>query len=115
MKKTRISAASRAVTGYHIHAADGEIGHVEDFLVDDAGWRHPLHHGRYQELVARRVGLDFGPRCSTGDRLGGRFNSMSTVRGSKTVPYLESAMTVDRAYEEKHRAYYDYGLPGTLT
>ncbi len=27
-----------AVTGYHVHATDGEIGHVEDFLVDDAGW-----------------------------------------------------------------------------
>ena len=28
-----------AVTGYHIHAADGEIGHVEDFLVGDDDWR----------------------------------------------------------------------------
>src|SRR5271170_2325925 len=27
-----------AVTGYHIHASDGEVGHVEDFLVDDADW-----------------------------------------------------------------------------
>jgi hypothetical protein len=27
-----------AVTGYHLHATDGVIGHVEDFLVDDAGW-----------------------------------------------------------------------------
>ena len=26
------------VTGYHIHASDGEIGHVDDFLVDDASW-----------------------------------------------------------------------------
>jgi hypothetical protein len=26
------------VTGYHIHATDGEIGHVDDFLVDDASW-----------------------------------------------------------------------------
>jgi sporulation protein YlmC with PRC-barrel domain len=26
------------VTGYHIHATDGEIGHVEHFLVDDASW-----------------------------------------------------------------------------
>ena len=33
----------------------------------------------------------------------------------KDGPVLKSAMTVDRAYEEKHRAYYDYGLPGTLT
>ena len=26
------------VTGYHIHARDGDIGHVEDFLIDDANW-----------------------------------------------------------------------------
>ena len=31
-----------AVTGYHIHAQDGEIGHVDDFVIDDAGWRIPL-------------------------------------------------------------------------
>lgn len=30
--------SSRQVTGYHIHAADGEIGHVEDFIVDDENW-----------------------------------------------------------------------------
>jgi sporulation protein YlmC with PRC-barrel domain len=27
-----------AVIGYHIHAADGDIGHVEDFLVDEHTW-----------------------------------------------------------------------------
>jgi hypothetical protein len=26
------------VTGYHIEAEDGEIGHVEDFIVDDETW-----------------------------------------------------------------------------
>jgi hypothetical protein len=26
------------VTGYHIQASDGEIGHVEDFIIDDANW-----------------------------------------------------------------------------
>jgi sporulation protein YlmC with PRC-barrel domain len=30
--------SSRQVTGYHIHAADGEIGHVEDFIIDDENW-----------------------------------------------------------------------------
>ena len=30
--------SSRAVIGYHIHAGDGDIGHVEDFLVDDYFW-----------------------------------------------------------------------------
>jgi hypothetical protein len=28
----------RAVTGYHIHARDGDIGHVKDLLVDDRTW-----------------------------------------------------------------------------
>ena len=28
----------KEVTGYHIQASDGEIGHVEDFIVDDEVW-----------------------------------------------------------------------------
>ncbi len=27
-----------AVTGYYIHASDGETGHVESFLIDDKDW-----------------------------------------------------------------------------
>ena len=30
--------SSRAVTGYHIQAKDGDVGHVADFLVDDYSW-----------------------------------------------------------------------------
>ena len=30
--------SSGEVTGYHIQATDGEIGHVDDFLVDDESW-----------------------------------------------------------------------------
>jgi uncharacterized protein YrrD len=30
--------SSRHVTGYSIHATNGEIGHVEDFIVDDTNW-----------------------------------------------------------------------------
>lgn len=26
------------VSGHHVHATDGEIGHAEDFLLDDATW-----------------------------------------------------------------------------
>lgn len=28
----------REVTGYHIHATDGELGHIEDFIIDDKTW-----------------------------------------------------------------------------
>jgi sporulation protein YlmC with PRC-barrel domain len=26
------------VSGHHVHASDGEIGHVEDFIIDDESW-----------------------------------------------------------------------------
>jgi hypothetical protein len=31
--------SSRDVTGYRIQAEDGDVGHVEDFVVDDQTWR----------------------------------------------------------------------------
>lgn len=40
--------SSQAVTGYHIHADDGEIGHVEDLVVDDREWSV-----RYLEIDTR--------------------------------------------------------------
>ena len=36
------------MTGYHIDATDGEIGHVRDFIVDDETWAI-----RYLEVDAR--------------------------------------------------------------
>jgi sporulation protein YlmC with PRC-barrel domain len=30
--------STRAVAGYHLHAVDGEIGHIDDFVVDDQTW-----------------------------------------------------------------------------
>ncbi len=30
--------STHAVSGYHIQAAEGEIGHVEDFIIDDETW-----------------------------------------------------------------------------
>ncbi|MDQ6632608.1 MAG: PRC-barrel domain-containing protein [Verrucomicrobiota bacterium] len=29
---------TKEVTGYHLQASDGEIGHVEDFILDDEDW-----------------------------------------------------------------------------
>jgi len=35
---TRQRRSASEVTGYHILASDGEIGHVTDFLLEDADW-----------------------------------------------------------------------------
>ncbi len=47
---------TQEVTGYRIHATDGEIGHVEDFIVDDESWRiHYLVVDTRNWLPGRRV------------------------------------------------------------
>ncbi|MGB8010199.1 MAG: PRC-barrel domain-containing protein [Terriglobales bacterium] len=40
--------SNEAVTGYHIEATDGEIGHVEGFIMDDRAWSI-----RYMEVGTR--------------------------------------------------------------
>jgi hypothetical protein len=40
--------STEAVTGYHIEAADGEIGHVQGFVIDDENWAI-----RYMEVATR--------------------------------------------------------------
>ena len=40
--------SSEAVTGYHIEATDGELGHVDGFLMDDQAWAI-----RYLEVATR--------------------------------------------------------------
>jgi sporulation protein YlmC with PRC-barrel domain len=30
--------STHEVSGYHIHATDGEVGHVDDFIIDDQTW-----------------------------------------------------------------------------
>jgi len=30
--------STHEVTGYHIHGVDGDLGHVEDFIIDDENW-----------------------------------------------------------------------------
>jgi hypothetical protein len=102
-----------AVTGYHIHAVDGEIGHVEDFLVDDDGWgiRYITVDTR-NWLPGERVLIS--PRSVREIDWPNRLIHLDVDRQKvKDSPVLASAMTVDRAYEEEHRAHYDY-WPGGL-
>jgi len=102
-----------AVTGYHIHAVDGEIGHVEDFLVDDAGWDI-----RYITVDTRNwwpgQRVLISPRSVREIDWANRLMHLNVDRQKvKDSPVLDSAMTVDRAYEEQHRTHYGY-RPGGL-
>ena len=48
--------SARLLAGLHIHCPDGQLGHAEDFIVDDEVWTVPLPGGRHAQLVAGQAG-----------------------------------------------------------
>lgn len=95
------------VIGYHIQASDGEIGHVEDFLVDEEAWvirymivdtgnwlpgRKVLVSPRWIEMVTwpeKKVHVDL---------------SQESIKDS---PEYDPRKPISRAYEETLHKYYD--------
>ena len=103
------------VTGYYVHATDGNIGHIEDFLVDpDAGgWAL-----RYVVVDTRnwwpgRTVLLAPPWLSAIDWNGHAVRVGMTREAVRSGPDYDPSVTVDRAYEERlHR---HYGFPAYWT
>jgi hypothetical protein len=94
------------VTGYNIHATDGEIGHVENFLVDDASWDI-----RY--LVANTRNWWFGQHvllspASVKDIAWDmhQIDLNLTCYKIKGSPPWDPTGLLDRAYEQMLQAYY---------
>jgi hypothetical protein len=94
------------VTGYHIHATDGEIGHIEDFLVDDAGWSI-----RYIKIDTKNwwpgERVLISPRSVQEIDWVGKLVHINVSRQRiKDAPPFDPSITVDGAYEEKFLTYY---------
>lgn len=95
-----------AVTGYYIHASDGEIGHVEDFLIDDAGWSV-----RYLTVDTRNwwpgERVLVSPRSVHDIDWAARMINLQVTRQKvKDAPRYDASITVDGAYDQKFLSYY---------
>ena len=104
-----------AVTGYHIHASDGEVGHVEDFLVEDADWSiHYLVVDTKNWWPAKKVLIS--PRSAGEVDWTGRLVNLNVDRQRvKDSPIYEPSTTVDLAYEKQfHKHYGDFPPSGPL-
>lgn len=94
------------VTGYHIRASDGEIGHVEDFLVDDQTWllRYLVVDTR-NWLPGRKVLVAVS--WLTGVRWADSTVLASLKRGEiKESPEYNPSEPVDKNYERALMAHY---------
>lgn len=94
------------VLGYSIHARDGKIGHVEDFVVDDEEWviRYVAVDTR-DWLPAKKVLLSpaWIPRISWTER------ELAVDLGEKQIenaPKWNPRAPIDRGYERRLHAHY---------
>jgi hypothetical protein len=96
-----------AVAEYRVHASDGEIGHVEDFLVEDDDWSihylvvdtknwWPGNKVLISPLSVRNI--DWADR---------QVNLGATRQKVKDSPAYDPSMTVDPIYEQNFHSYYD--------
>jgi len=102
--------SSEAVTGYHIQAKDGEIGHVQDFLVDDHSWAI-----RY--LILDTTNWWPGKKVLLApdwiDQVNWAESKVRVHLGReqiRTSPEYDPARPIERAYET--RLYSHYARPG---
>ncbi len=101
-----------AVTGYHIHATDGEIGHVEDFLVEDADWSI-----RYLVVDTKNwwpgKKVLISPRSVREIQWTMKLVNLDVDRQTvKDGPAYDPLTNVDQDYEQHFHSYYDDHRPG---
>jgi hypothetical protein len=97
------------VKGYHIQAEDGEIGHVEDFIVEDDVWtiRYMIIDTR-NWLPGRKVLVSPG-WISSLNWAENKVGISLTVEAIKNGPEFDPSKPVNREYET--RLYDFYGRP----
>jgi hypothetical protein len=100
-----------AVTGNHIHATDGEIGHIEDFLVQEADWSiHYLVVATKNWWPGNLVLIS--PRSVKDIDWTSELVNLNVDRQRvKESPSYDRSTPVDRIFERNFHNYYNAGEP----
>ncbi|MEO7026183.1 MAG: PRC-barrel domain-containing protein [Caulobacteraceae bacterium] len=99
--------SAHEVGGYHIHASDGAIGHVADFLIEDGDWSiHYLVVDTARWWPGKMVLVS--PRSVLKTHWSDRTVDLDVTRQQiKDSPAYDGSEAVDRAYEQRFHGYYD--------
>ncbi len=100
--------STNEVLGYHIHANDGTIGHVEDFLIEDEQWRiHYMVVDTGNWLPGRKVVVS--PEWIQEVNWLEREVKVNLTKVSvRDSPKYEPSQPVTREYEEKLHEHYGF-------
>jgi hypothetical protein len=102
------------VTGYHMHASDGEIGHVADFLLDDVDWSvHYFIVDTKNWRLGKKVLIS--PRSVREIDWANRLVHLDVDRRRvKDSPAYDASTTLNQAYEQNMHSHYGKLLPTEL-
>lgn len=101
----------KAVTGYHIHATDGEIGHVKDFILEDGDWSVRFLVVDTKNWWPGKQVL-ISPRSAKAIDWSKKLVNLDVDRQKvKNSPAYDESETVDRAYEMHFHNYYSDTRP----
>jgi sporulation protein YlmC with PRC-barrel domain len=100
------------ISGYHIAASDGDIGHVDNLLIDDATWTtRYLIVSTHNWWPGKQVLLS--PFAVTGITWSDRHVTVNVTREQiKTAPEWDPAKMIDTYYEKhlhRHYSWNGYG------
>lgn len=98
--------STNEVIGYHIHATDGDIGHADDFIVDDNEWdMHYMIVDTRNWLPGKQVVLS--PRWIEDISWSDRRVLVNVEREKvRTSPKYDPSVPLDRAFEEELHEHY---------
>lgn len=97
-----------AISKYHIHASDGEIGHVENIMIDDTDWSiRYLAVDTKNWWPGRKVLIS--PRSIRDISWAESLVNLDADRAMvKESPAYDESKKVDKAYEESIATYYGF-------
>jgi sporulation protein YlmC with PRC-barrel domain len=98
--------SAKEVTGYHIHATDGDIGHLSDLILEDTDWSiHYLIVDTSNWWMGQKVLIS--PRSAQDIRWTEQLVYLDVDRQKvRDSPPYDPAKPVDRAHEERMAGHY---------
>jgi sporulation protein YlmC with PRC-barrel domain len=93
--------SARDVTAYHIHARDGVIGHVDDFLIDDVTWKVRYLIVDTSNWIGGRTVLVSPDWASRVDWTRQEVYVDLTRAAIKACPPYEETRLINRAFEDR--------------
>jgi hypothetical protein len=97
------------IRGYHIHALDGEIGHVDDFIIDETTFSARYLQIDTSNWIGGKTVLLATRWVQRIDPADGKIHVEVTRERIENSPEFDPDQPLDRAFEE--RLHQHYGLP----